>query len=240
MHFRAIWVVGVALVALVATRGATAQGSASDEAERVRNATAVLAELATAPDRAIPQAVLERAEAIAVFPSVMKGGFVIGGQWGRGVISVREEGGDRWSPPAFLRLAGGSFGAQIGAQAVDLVLVVMNRRGVDNLLRNEFKIGGDASASAGPVGREAAVSTDIQMRAEILSYSRSRGLFAGATINGASVTADREANGRFYGKELESKAVIAGATTPHTGEVAALHEALTRHVPRRLKQTRQH
>jgi SH3 domain-containing YSC84-like protein 1 len=206
--------------------------SNSHEVKRVNDAAAVLAELASVPDKAIPQTVLERAEAIAIFPGVKKAGFVVGGQWGHGVISVRGADG-QWSPPAFLRLAGGSFGAQIGAQEVDLVLVVMNKRGVENLLRNEFKIGGDASAAAGPVGREASASTDLQMRAEILSYSRTRGLFAGVTINGASVAEDTSANTAFYGQTYTSQDVVNGkvATTP--GAAKALTSALSRNVPAR-------
>jgi len=204
----------------------------TDESRRVQEAATVLAELAEAPDKAIPRAVLERAEAIAIFPGVKKAGFVVGGQWGRGVISTRTASGG-WSAPAFLRLAGGSFGAQIGAQEVDLVLVVMNKRGVDNLLRNEFKIGGEASATAGPVGREASASTDIQMRAEILSYSRSRGLFAGATINGASVAEDKDANQRFYGQPLTSQEVVGGKVPTVPAAAKALADALVRSVPSR-------
>lgn len=220
------------LAVLLTSGGSAAQQPDTDEVDRVKDAATVLTELATAPDRAIPRAVLERAEAIAVFPGVKKAGFVVGGQWGRGVISVRQAGGT-WSPPAFLRLAGGSFGAQIGAQEVDLVLVVMNRRGVENLLRNEFKIGGEASATAGPVGREASASTDIQMRAEILSYSRSRGLFAGATINGASVAEDKDANARFYGRPFTSQDVVGGKVTNVPAAAATLLDALSRNVPTR-------
>lgn len=221
-----------AFALLLTSSGIAAQQADTDEVDRVKDAATVLAELATAPDRAIPRAVLERAEAIAVFPGVKKAGFVVGGQWGRGVISAREPDG-KWSPPAFLRLAGGSFGAQIGAQEVDLVLVVMNRRGVENLLRNEIKIGGDVSATAGPVGREASASTDIQMRAEILSYSRSRGLFAGATINGASVAEDKDANARFYGQPFTSQEVVGGKVTNVPTAATALLESLSRNVPAR-------
>jgi lipid-binding SYLF domain-containing protein len=221
-----MWATGV----LIAALSGQAAPADSDEVKRVQEAAAVLSELATVPDRAIPRAVLERAEAIAVFPSVKKGGFVVGGHWGRGVIAVRDANG-AWSAPAFLRLAGGSFGAQVGAQAVDLVLVVMNRRGVENLLRNEFKIGGEASATAGPVGREASASTDLQMRAEILSYSRSRGLFAGATINGSSVAEDRDANARFYGQPLTSKDVVGGNVNTSNPATVALRDALARNVP---------
>lgn len=220
--------------ALILGVGLVLQQTDTAEVKRVNDAATVLTELSTAPDKAIPQAVLERAEAIAIFPGLKKGGFVIGGQWGRGVISVRDASG-RWSPPAFLRLAGGSFGAQIGAQEVDLVLVIMNSRGVENLLRNEFKIGGEASATAGPVGREASASTDLQMRAEILSYSRSRGLFAGATINGASVAEDRDANAAFYGQSLTSHDVVNGKVASTPAAAKALAAALSRNVPARAR-----
>ena len=220
------------LTVLLLATPAFAQPIESEEQERARQAAEVLGELAGAPDKAIPRSVLEKAEAIAIFPGVKKAGFVIGGQWGRGVISVRDDKGN-WSPPSFLRLAGGSVGAQIGATETDVVLVVMNRRGVSNLLRNEFKIGGDASAAAGPVGREASASTDIQMRAEILSYSRSRGLFAGVTVNGSSVAEDKDANARFYGKPLSSQDIVNGAVPTVPAAAKGLSEALSRHVPAR-------
>ncbi len=225
-------IVGALWLLLSASTPMVAQVPESDEQERVRHAVEVLAELTGAPDKAVPRSVLERAEAIAIFPGVKKAGFVVGGQYGRGGISVRDAKGN-WSPPAFLRLAGGSFGAQIGAQETDLVLIIMNRRGVENLLKNEFKIGGDASAAAGPVGREASASTDIQMRAEILSYSRSRGLFAGATINGASIAEDRDANARFYGKPLSSQDIVNGTVSPVPAAAKTLLDALSRYVPSR-------
>jgi lipid-binding SYLF domain-containing protein len=133
---------------------------------------------------------------------------VIGAQHGRGILSARLEGDRSWSAPAFMSLTGGSIGAQIGASAVDVVLVVMNRRGLQRLVSNEFKIGVDAGVAAGPVGRDAAVATDVQMRAEILSYSRSRGLFAGVTLNGASIRRDQDANRRFYGRPLETAEIV--------------------------------
>jgi SH3 domain-containing YSC84-like protein 1 len=217
----------------LALSSASAQKAATDEVERLRESAAVLAELASTPDNAIPRNVLERAEAIAVFPSVKKAGFVVGGQWGRGVISVRDEKGEGWSAPAFMRLAGGSIGAQIGAQAVDLVLIVMNRRGVENLMKNEIKLGADISATAGPVGREASASTDLQMRAEILSYSRSRGLFAGVTVNGASLAEDREADDRFYGQTISSRNIVAGKAGTVPADAKAFLDALSRNVPKR-------
>src|SRR5688572_16161285 len=140
----------------------------SDQADRVREAAVILNEIMAASDKSIPTSILERAEAIAVFPSTIKGAFIVGAQRGRGVISVRDATGG-WSNPAFLTLTGGSVGFQIGGQAVDIVLVVMNRRGVENLLMNQFEIGGEASATAGPVGRDTSASTDVQMRAQMLS-----------------------------------------------------------------------
>jgi lipid-binding SYLF domain-containing protein len=192
-------------VAMIAAPRATAE---SAEADRVREATTVLREIMDAPDHAVPSSIAGKAEGIAVFPSVLKGGFIIGGHWGRGLVSVRNHENGAWSSPAFLTIAGGSFGAQIGGQAVDLVLVIMGRRGLNQLLGNQFKIGVDAAAAAGPVGRNAEASTDIQLRAEILSYSRSRGLFVGATINGATVKEDRDANARFYGERFGSKEIV--------------------------------
>jgi lipid-binding SYLF domain-containing protein len=180
----------------------------SDEAERIRESITVLNEIMGTPDKAVPSAVLEKVEAIAVFPGTIKGGFVVGAQHGRGILSARGETTRAWSAPAFMTVQGGSFGAQIGAQSVDVVLVVINRRGLQRLVSNEFKIGVDAGVAAGPVGRDASAATDIQMRAEILSYSRSRGLFAGVSLTGASIREDQDANQRFYGKRLRTEDVI--------------------------------
>jgi len=143
--------------------------------------------------------VLEKAQGIAVFPGLLKGGLGVGGQRGHGVLSVRDKKNGGWSNPAFLTITGGSFGAQIGLQAIDLVLVINNQRGLEQLVSNQFKVGADAGVAAGPVGREASASTDIQMRAQILSYSRTRGLFAGVTLNGSTINQDRDANERIYG-----------------------------------------
>lgn len=178
------------------------------EADRLRDAVAVLDEVMSAGDKAVPRSIMERAEAIAVFPSLVKAGFVVGGQRGHGAISVRDPKTGAWSSPAFLTITGGSFGLQIGAQAVDLVLVVQNRRGLDQLLKNQFKIGADAAVAAGPVGRDASASTDIQMRAQILSYSRTRGIFAGITLNGSTIRQDRDANERFYGQYFRTGQIV--------------------------------
>jgi len=170
-----------------------------DQAKRVREAATVLDEIMGAADKAVPRSVMEKAEAIAVFPSLIKGGIGIGGQRGRGILSVRDRKNGGWSNPAFLTITGGSVGAQFGLQAIDLVLVINNQRGLEQLVKNQFKVGADAGVAAGPVGREASAATDIQMRAQILSYSRSRGLFAGVTLNGSTIRQDRDANERLYG-----------------------------------------
>ena len=189
---------------LVLVFGVVWVAAQSDETERLTMATTVITEIMDAPDAAIPGSVLDEAAAVAIFPSTIKAGFIFGGHRGRGVISARDPESGVWSAPAFLTLTGGSFGLQIGGQAVDVVLVVMNRRGLEKLLQNEFKIGGDASAVVGPVGRDLEASTDIQLRAEILSYSRTRGLFAGVSLEGSTIRADRDANDRFYGERLDS------------------------------------
>ncbi len=208
----------IALILLLLAPSAHAQ---SDQADRIRESRTVFEEIMAAPDRAIPGSVLDKAEAIAIFPGTLKGGFIVGGHRGRGILSVRNREAGAWSVPAFLTLTGASFGAQIGGQAVDIVLVIMNRRGVENLLRNQFKIGGDASAAVGPVGRSAEASTDVQLRAEILSYSRARGLFAGVSVNGSSIREDRDSNKEFYGQPFRTRQVVLDgqATTPQSTEV---------------------
>jgi lipid-binding SYLF domain-containing protein len=189
----------LALIAIVAIANPiVAQKSPDDEIKRVTEATAVLDEIMGAADKSVPRAIMEKAEGIAVFPSMLKGGLVVGASHGRGIISVRDKKSGGWSSPAFLTITGGSFGAQIGAQAIDLVLVINGQRGLEQLVKNQFKIGADASVAAGPVGRDASASTDLQMRAQILSYSRSRGLFAGVTLNGSTIRQDRDANERLY------------------------------------------
>jgi lipid-binding SYLF domain-containing protein len=168
----------------------------------------VLQEIMDAGDRSVPRSIMQKAQAIAIFPSLLKGGFIVGGQHGRGVLSAKDPKTGTWSSPAFLTITGGSLGAQIGAQAVDLLLVVQNRRGLEQLVSNQFKIGADASVAAGPVGRDASAATDIQMRAQILSYSRTRGLFAGVTLNGSTIRQDRDANDRFYGMGYRTGQIV--------------------------------
>jgi lipid-binding SYLF domain-containing protein len=201
----AILTAALALLSSIPSRP-FAQETVSEEAKRLRESTTVFAEIMGADDQSIPRAILGKAEGVAIFPSTIKAGLVVGGVRGRGVLSAKQ--GSTWSSPTFITLTGGSFGLQIGAQAADIILVIMQRRGLESLVRNQFKFGADAAVAAGPVGRDAQASTDLQLRAEILSYSRARGLFAGVTINGSTVRPDRDANERFYGKRLDGAQVV--------------------------------
>jgi lipid-binding SYLF domain-containing protein len=198
----------VVLAALVIANPLLAQESSEDEVKRITDAMIVLDEIMGAADKAVPRSVMEKAEGIAVFPSLLKGGIGIGASRGHGILSVRDKKTGGWSSPAFLTITGGSFGAQFGFQSIDLVLVINNQRGLEQLVKNQFKVGADASVAAGPVGRDASASTDIQMRAQILSYSRSRGLFAGVTLNGSTIRQDRDANERFYGTGYRTGQIV--------------------------------
>ncbi len=223
-------VLGILLCAVAAGPASTARAAAGkEEVKRVGEATTVLNEMMRARDQAIPGSILEKAEAIAIFPGVKKAGFVIGGQWGRGIISVRDAETRKWSSPAFLTMTGGSVGAQIGGTEIDVILVIMNRSGVEHLLSNQVKLGGEISAAAGPVGRAGEASTDLQMQAQILSYSRSRGLFAGATVNGSVIKEDMDANTRFYEKPLSSEDIVFERAGSSPAGVGALKTALNRH-----------
>src|ERR1700720_4618473 len=183
--------------------------------DRVKAAGTVLEEIESAPDQGIPEEVLGSAECVAVVPTMLKGGFIVGARFGRGVASCRTPKG--WSAPAFFTVKGGSFGLQIGAQAVDLVMLIMNKDGMRSLLSSQFKLGADASVAAGPVGRHAAADTDWKMRAQVLSYSRARGIFAGLELNGAVVRQDKDTTREFYGHMVTSKASLQGEIEPPAG-----------------------
>src|SRR6267378_79597 len=187
-------VLGLATMAGGQTKNAKKLAEATKEAQK---ASDVFTEIMNVPDKAIPQGLLDKAEAIAVFPGVIKAGFIIGGRGGRGVISRRLKGG--WSAPAFFNLGGGSIGLQIGASKTDFVLLFMNDEAIGGLLKDKFEIGGEGSAVAGPVGRTAAASTDALLRAAIISYSRSKGLFAGLEIKGVVIKPDDDENLAVYG-----------------------------------------
>jgi SH3 domain-containing YSC84-like protein 1 len=188
------------------------QAKDSKATDRVEAAATVLNEIQSAPDSGIPEDILRKSECVAVVPSMLKGGFIFGAKYGRGIASCRTPKG--WSSPAFFTIEGGSFGLQIGGQAVDLVLLIMNQNGMQHLLSSQFALGADASVAAGPVGREAEGDTDWKMRAEVLTYSRARGVFAGVTLNGAVVKQDKNSTRDYYGHMVTSKAALLGEVDP--------------------------
>jgi lipid-binding SYLF domain-containing protein len=192
--------------------------------ERVEKAIEVIKDLASLKDEGIPAKLLQKAQGLAIIPGVVKAAWGIGGQYGRGIILIKKEDG-HWSNPVFIQLIGGSFGWQIGVQKADIVLVFKNRQGVENIASNKITLGADMSVSAGPVGRSAEASTDIQMEAEIYSYSKSKGLFAGVAIKGGTLHADKEANAAFYGKSL-APAKILYSEMPAPAIVQKLHQTL--------------
>jgi len=176
--------------------------------DRVQAAADVLNEIQGAPDQGIPEEVLGSADCVAVVPTMLKGGFIFAARYGRGVASCRTPKG--WSAPAFFTLEGGSVGFQIGGQAVDLVMLVMNKDGMNNLLSSKFQLGADASVAAGPVGRHAAADTDWKMRAQVLTYSRARGVFAGVSLEGARIKQDKDSTRDFYGRMVPFKTSLTG------------------------------
>jgi lipid-binding SYLF domain-containing protein len=197
------------------TQVASASNQTKDD-ERLRNSGTVLKEILDVPD-SIPQELLDKADCVVVFPSVLKAAFIVGGSYGRGAMSCRKGENFRgsWGAPTMMALEGGSFGFQIGGQATDFVLLVMNERGASGILASKVKLGGDASVAAGPVGRDASADTDATLRAEILSYSRARGLFAGVSLEGSTIRPDQGDNRRVYGKNIPAKdIVLAGTVTP--------------------------
>jgi lipid-binding SYLF domain-containing protein len=196
------------VVLALGTAGWAQSGNRADTVDRLDAAAVVLDEIMDAPDRGIPNEVFSSAECVAVVPSMLKGAFVFGAKYGKGVATCRTETG--WSPPAFFTIRGGSWGLQIGGEAVDLVMLIMNQRGMRNLLSSKFKLGADASVAAGPVGRHAAASTDWKMRAQVLSYSRSRGVFAGLSLEGANIQQHRNDTRDFYGRMVPFRTILTG------------------------------
>ena len=192
--------------------------------EQAQKAAKVFGEIMGTPDKGIPTDLLNKAECVAVFPTVVKVGFIVGGKAGRGVASCRTPSG--WSAPAFLEIKGGSFGLQIGGEATDVVLLFMNTNGLKKLVSNKVELGADASIAAGPVGREAAASTDASMNAEILSYSRSKGLFAGISLKGSVVSAEKSDMQDTYGKTVTALQVLAAANSRAPAEVQVFAQKL--------------
>ncbi len=185
-----------------------ADSAREDATERLGNATTVLHEIMGMPDKGIPEEVLEHAKCVAVVPHMVKGGFVFGGKGGKGVATCRTANG--WSAPAFITISGGNWGLQIGVEAVDLVMIIQNEKGMQKLLSSNFHVGADASAAAGPVGRHAEAGTNWKMDTEILTYSRAKGVFAGLTLEGASIRQDNDSRHAIYGPKVTTKALLLG------------------------------
>jgi len=187
-----------------------AWGANNSDVERLNHATEVFQEIMAAPDKGIPQDLLDKSQCIVVVPGMKKAAFIIGGKYGRGFFSCRAKSGHSWTGPAAIRVEGGSFGFQIGGSETDVIMLVMNQRGAERLLSSKFTLGGDASVAAGPVGRTATAETDAYLTAEILTYSRARGLFAGVSLSGATLRQDLDSNEALYGKKLTNKDIITG------------------------------
>jgi SH3 domain-containing YSC84-like protein 1 len=207
-----------------------------DEIEQSQKAAKVFTEIMSISDKAIPENILEKAECVAVFPNVLKAGFIVGGRGGRGVASCRM--GSSWSSPIYLNLGGGSVGLQIGAQATDFVLLIMNKEGVDSLLKSKFELGADASVAAGPVGRQAGASTDAKFDAQMLSYSRSKGLFAGLELKGAVIEVDEDDMRDAYGRNIAAKEVLHMSKEKATAGIRAFPDMLARYSTRSASRAR--
>ena len=186
---------------------------AAETAARVEKAAEVFNEIMAAPDKGIPQDLLEKAECVVIVPDLKKGAFIVGAKYGKGVVTCRTANG-KWSAPGMIRVEGGSVGFQIGGEVTDVVMLVMNQRGMDKLLGDKFTLGGEGEVAAGPVGRAASAQTDAKMSAEILSYSRNHGIFAGLSLSGATLRPDNGDNKELYGKEVSNRDLLKGSTPP--------------------------
>lgn len=224
----ALLILGTAVATPSQSKNAKKLAKAAKEAQEAAD---VFTEIMNVPDQAIPQKLLDKAEAIAVFPGVIKAGFIVGGRKGDGVISRRVKGG--WSPPAFFNLAGGSVGLQIGASKTDFVLLFMNEDALNGLLKDKFEIGGEGSVAAGPVGRSASASTDVLLKAGIISYSRSKGAFAGLELKGVVISPDNDDNVAVYGKKGNEVLAQGGAMTQMPAGVRIVPRTLSRYSVRR-------
>lgn len=200
---------------------------AAENAKRIQESATVLHEIMDAKDQTIPGDLLSKARCVGIVPNLKRAGFIVGGQFGKGVLTCRAAaaGASGWSAPSIVRIEGGSIGAQIGAGETDVVFVVMNDRGMDKLMSDKFTIGGDASVMAGPVGRSATAATDAQLHAEILSYSRSRGAFAGVALNGATLRPDNDDNEKLYGRKVTQREILDGKVMP-PASAKPLYDAL--------------
>jgi lipid-binding SYLF domain-containing protein len=216
---------------LIAQTTATASGELGEYSERANNAASVLGEIMRIPEEGIPAELMSRAHAVAVIPHVVKAAFGIGGRYGKGLVSQRMPNG-KWSTPAFVEIEGGSFGLQLGVEATDLVLVFTNDEGLRSLMKGKVKLGADATVAAGPVGRKAEVGTDVLLNSAIYSYSRSKGLFAGVSLDGAAITMDDSANAKVYGKPVTGEAILLERDVQTTAVGKPFIEALERVSPK--------
>jgi lipid-binding SYLF domain-containing protein len=219
------------IIAAAAFAGCAFAADESMEAvRRMDEAAKVFQEINAAPDKGIPQDILEKAHCVGIVPGLKRAGFIVGGKYGKGVLLCRSTGGKGWTGPSTIRVEGGSVGLQIGAGETDLVFAVMNQRGMEKLLDSKFTVGGDAAAMAGPVGRTAQAQTDALMRAEILSWSRARGAFAGVSLTGATMRPDDEDNHKIYGKAVTHRDILTGKVRP-PASAASLYTALGKYMP---------
>ena len=217
----------IGTIGLLAAAAVWAQESSVDK--RFKDASAVFQEIMNISDRSIPQDLLEKAECIVIIPGLKKGAFVVGGKYGRGYASCRH--GDTWGAPSAERIEGGSFGFQIGGSSTDVILLVMNQRGMEKIASDKFTIGAEGSAAAGPVGRTASANTDVQLTAEILSWSRSRGVFAGLSLEGATLRPDDDSNELLYGKPIKSKEILTNSSTPVPDRARGFIATLQKYAP---------
>jgi len=215
-------------VVIAASLAISATMWAETAQERLTETTTVLNEIMQTPDKGIPQDLFAKAECVIILPSVKKAAFVVGGEYGKGFASCRDTTHSSWGPPSAVQLEGGSVGFQIGGSATDLVLLVMNRKGMDKLTGDKFTLGADASVAAGPVGRTASAQTNARMDAEILSWSRSKGVFAGISLKGASLRPDKSENRALYGNDVTAKEILAGSMKAPAG-ATSLNSALTKY-----------
>jgi SH3 domain-containing YSC84-like protein 1 len=232
MKLRSKWTL-LTLSSLLTVAGVR-QALASTTTERLEESGIVLKEILTAPDDSIPQELLDQAHCVVIVPGLKKGAFVVGAKYGRGFAVCRNHSGRGWGVPAAVRVEGGSFGFQIGASETDLILLVMNERGMDKLLESNFTLGGAAEVAAGPVGRGGTAQTDVKMTAKILSYSRSRGIFAGLSLQGATLREDLDENERLYGQRHSNRSILMhDVPTPQVQ--SELVSALNRYSPHEIK-----
>jgi len=231
MKYRALGLVLLAGTALCGRSYADDTTKSSDAVQRIDTAASVFREVMSIPDKAIPEELLSKARGIGIIPGVKKAAFIVGGRYGKGVMVCREVNAPHhWSGPATVRIEGGSFGAQIGGSETDVVLVVMNEKGMQRLDKDKFTLGGDGAVAAGPVGRNAQAETDAMMTAEILSYSRSRGLFAGVSLQGSTLRPDNDDNHAVYGKDVTQTEILHGRV-PAPAAAAPLYDVLNKYAP---------